>query len=240
MSTQHARTALATGTCLTLGLAVAVAVGAVPRVAATDQPAPVVAAAPQTGLDHLLLHPVHLAKVHSAVSHARRTAHVAHSNAASSTAPAAATPSVLNDVVSSITVNPAGAAAAPAEVTNIKQAAPHHKKKGHHKKKHHHHKPAKPKKAPRTTPSASAISNAISGLRNYVHTPLTPSSAQVAQFGDAVCTAFDQNKTFTQVKAQILAQVQKLPFTTVSAGAADFVVKTAVSLYCPGYKSKVS
>jgi hypothetical protein len=62
----------------------------------------------------------------------------------------------------------------------------------------------------------------------------------VAQFGDAVCTAFDQNKSFSQVKAEILQQVKKVPFTTVTAGAADYVVKTAVSLYCPGYKSKVS
>jgi hypothetical protein len=247
VSTQHTRTALAAGTCISFGLAVAVAAGAVPR-PADPAPAPrpvtvaAAVAAPSGGLPSLVAvvtkrHDA--APLHRAVTATRNRAHVA----AKAGAHAVAAPHARvhpSDPVQSITVEPVAAEGKTAEAANIKHQAPHHKKKAHHKKKHHHKRPATPKKAARTTPSGSALSAAVSGLRSYVHTPFTPTNAQVAQFGDAVCTAFDEQKTFSQVKAQILEQVKKLPFTTVTAGAADYVVKTAVSLYCPGYESKVS
>jgi hypothetical protein len=246
VSTQHTRTAIATGSCLTFGIAVAVAVGAVPQVATSDGAPPVVVhGVVQPALARLLLSARSTAVRHHAASRHHHVLNATHAHVMAQTATqSAASPApktAQREPGSSVTVEPADARGASAESANIRHAAAHHKKK-HHKKHHHKkaHKPATPQKAARTTPSASAVSSAISGLRNYVHTPFTPSSAQVAQFGDAVCTAFDQQKTFSQVKAEILAQVKKLPFTTVTAGAADYVVKTAVSLYCPGYKSKVS
>jgi hypothetical protein len=245
---QHARTAIATGTCLTFGLATAVAVGAVPQATGSDPATKAVSvAATHLELARLLLNPdlvlprdaatpvrrvMHASRPHVVVTASTTLSRAKHHARVAKSAP-----------VSSVTVEPAAAQAPEAKTANIMQAPAKHKKH-HHKKKHHHHKkahkPAKPVLAARTTPSASAVSKAISGLRNFVHTPLTPSSGQVAQFGDAVCTAFDDGKTFSQVKAEILAQVKKLPFTTVTAGAADYVVTTAVSLYCPGYQSKVS
>ncbi|HVT64024.1 MAG TPA: DUF732 domain-containing protein [Mycobacteriales bacterium] len=247
MSTQHTRTSIATGACLTFGIAVAVAVGAVPQVSSPDHTAPAaVHGVVQPSLARLLLDAKSVVPRHAAAH--RHHQHALHANRVHVTAPvaagsatAAAPKPASTDLVSTVTVEPATSTGATAESANLKHAAAHHKKK-HHKKKHHKktHKPAQPQKAVRTTPSASAVSGAISGLRNFVHTPLTPTSAQVAQFGDEVCDAFDNGSTFAQVKAVILDKVKQLPFTTVTAGAADYVVKTAVSLYCPGYKSKVS
>ncbi|HVV76446.1 MAG TPA: DUF732 domain-containing protein [Mycobacteriales bacterium] len=243
MTTQHTRTAIATSTCLTLGVAVAVAVGAVPQVSGSSSNQRVASVSAAPPIAHSLRHQARVAAARHAVHHARRTAHLVHAHvAAAPTSPVATSPAAqppAGDLVTGLTVQPAAAATPSPEAANIKHRSPKHKK--HHKKKaHHHKKPAKPALAPRTTPSAAAVSNAIAGLRSYVHTPFTPTSAQVAEFGDEVCSAFDQNETFSHVKSLILAKVKQLPFTTVTAGAADYVVKTAVALYCPGYKSKVS
>ena len=97
----------------------------------------------------------------------------------------------------------------------------------------------KPRLAARTQPSAAAVQNAIQGLGAYVHSFLTPTAAQVAQFGDLVCTAFDQGQTFAQIINTVNQKVQGLPLTTVLPGAANYVVRTAVALYCPGYTSKL-
>ncbi|HVS68678.1 MAG TPA: hypothetical protein VHE56_09015 [Mycobacteriales bacterium] len=242
MTTHHSRTAIATGTCLTFGVAVAVAIGAVPQVSGTSSPATVSVAAPSAA--HFLRLPAHIAVAHHAARHVRHAAHSAHVATSTGSGAASSRPASnpASTYVSGFSAQPADAGTTSAEAANIKHAvAHHHKQRHHHKKRHHHHATTtKPKLAPRTTPSASAVSSAIAGLRSYVHTPFTPTSAQVGQFGDEVCSAFDQNETFAHVKSVILAKVKQLPFTTVSAGAADYVVKTAVALYCPGYKSKVS
>lgn len=65
------------------------------------------------------------------------------------------------------------------------------------------------------------------------------SPAQVIQAGDQVCTAFDQGKTFAEVKAMGMAAVAHVPLIGVSAGAADYVVRTGVTLFCPDYQSKL-
>jgi hypothetical protein len=91
----------------------------------------------------------------------------------------------------------------------------------------------------RRVPSAAEVSSAIATLPQYVSTILTPTAAQVAQLGDQVCTAFDQGQTFAQVKATGLSMVTKLPLTTVKPGGADWVVKTVVTMYCPGHLSKL-
>jgi hypothetical protein len=109
----------------------------------------------------------------------------------------------------------------------------------HHPKKHHKpHKP-KPKKVARTTPSSAEVQSAIQGLKKYVHSFFSPSKSQVAELGNDVCTAFDKGQTVKQIEATMLAKVKKLPLTTVLPGAANYVVTTAVKLYCPGYKSKI-
>jgi hypothetical protein len=116
--------------------------------------------------------------------------------------------------------------------------------KKHHKKTSHPKKtvPVKvtPTKAARVKPSASALSGAISGLKQYVHTVFSITSSEVAQFGDEVCSAFDKNESYSAIKSQITAKVKQLPFTTVTAGAADYVVRTAVKLFCPGYTSRTN
>jgi hypothetical protein len=76
-------------------------------------------------------------------------------------------------------------------------------------------------------------------LSKYVHSFLKPTASQVAQFGDLVCTAYDDGDTTPQIESKILAKVQALPLTTILPGAADYVVRTAVKLYCPGYKSRL-
>jgi hypothetical protein len=132
----------------------------------------------------------------------------------------------------------ASMASEPASKPATKQPA-----KKHHKKKTHPKTPPKkpvPTKAARTKPSAAALSSAVSGLKHYVHTIFSITSSEVAEFGDDVCSAFDQNKTYPQIKAEITAKVKQLPFTTVTAGAADYVVRTAVKLFCPGYTSRTN
>jgi hypothetical protein len=199
-------------------MAAAVALGAVPRAVVVHEQAQVT-----TPRHH---------QVGAAAHVVHRTAHIRQ---AATVAPAVVAPAAQP---ASAPVMTAHFAAAPASTTpTTKQPAHHKKHKKHHKKVH---KPAAPKLAPRTTPSAAAVSSAISGLKQYVHTILTPTASQVAQFGDEVCSAFDKNETFAQIKSAILAKVQQLPFTTVTSGAADYVVKTAVKLYCPGYTSRVS
>lgn len=99
--------------------------------------------------------------------------------------------------------------------------------------------PAVPVTVPRRVPSASEVQAAIAALPQYVRTPFTPTAAQVAQIGDQVCSAFDQGQTFTQVKATGLSMVTQIPLTTILPGGADWVVKTVVNLYCPGYASKL-
>ncbi|HTJ73982.1 MAG TPA: hypothetical protein VL337_01330 [Acidimicrobiales bacterium] len=99
--------------------------------------------------------------------------------------------------------------------------------------------PAAPATVARRVPSAAEVSQAIATLPQYVSTIFTPTPAQVAQLGDQVCTAFDQGQTFAQVKATGLSMITQVPLTTVKPGGADWVVKTIVNLYCPGYASKL-
>lgn len=98
---------------------------------------------------------------------------------------------------------------------------------------------AAPTKAARRVPSAAEVNQAIATLPQYVSTIFTPTPAQVAQLGDQVCTAFDQGQTFAQVKATGLSMVTQVPLTTVKPGGADWVVRTVVAMYCPGYASKL-
>jgi len=91
----------------------------------------------------------------------------------------------------------------------------------------------------RRVPSAAEVQQAIATLPQYVRSLLSPSPAQVAQLGDKVCGMFDSGQSFAQVKATGLQMVTQVPLTTVLPGGADWVVRTVVTLYCPGHLSKL-
>ncbi len=99
--------------------------------------------------------------------------------------------------------------------------------------------PPAPVLAPRTVPSAAQRQSVISTIKGQV--PLLAlvsiSPAQVDDIGNQVCTAFDQGKTFAEVKALGLAQVPAI--VTIPAATADYAVRQAVALYCPAYASKL-
>lgn len=99
--------------------------------------------------------------------------------------------------------------------------------------------PPAPVNVARRTPPAGEVQQAISALPQYVRSILAPSPDQVAQLGDKVCTMFDQGQTFDQVKATGLSMVTQVPLTKVLPGGADWVVRTAVTLYCPGHLTKI-
>jgi Protein of unknown function (DUF732) len=233
---QTTRTVIATGTCMTLGIALSAAVGLVPHVSANEGGGVhgMGADVPfQVLLDAAAQHPAH-----AAASVSRPATHTAHLRRASSTSSVKVAPAVQSGTSQSGTAHNASSA-----VTST-QPATTAKKKTHHKKATHKktgHKPATttPTLAARTTPSDAAVSSAITGLKQYIHTPFSINSSEVGSFGNDVCSAFDANNTLSQVEAQILAELQKLPDTTVESGAADFVVDTAVKLYCPGYNSRL-
>ena len=96
-----------------------------------------------------------------------------------------------------------------------------------------------PALAPRRVPSAAEVNGAIAGISSMVQLPFffQINAGHVAQVGDQVCTAFDQGQTFAQVKATGLSMVSA--YVTVTPTAADYAVRTAVSMYCPAYASKL-
>jgi hypothetical protein len=93
--------------------------------------------------------------------------------------------------------------------------------------------------APRLNPTSAQVMAAVGQIRQRI--PLLPQNeAYARQFGDAVCTAFDQGFSAAQVQAQVLQAVSQVPLIKVLPADADFAVKTAVQLFCPGYLSKLS
>lgn len=215
LDTRLNRRVLAGVAGVTLVLGVAVSAGAVPQPGASGKGATIAAAKIDVIGAAPARQPGDVAAEAPATTVAPTTVPpttVAHSTTPTTRAPVKATPTTTAPAT---TVAPApAAAAAPAA-------------------------PAAPTKAPRRVPSAAEVNSAIATLPQYVSTIFTPSPAQVAQLGDQVCTAFDQGQTFAQVKATGLSMVTQVPLTTVKPGGADWVVKTIVGLYCPGYASKL-
>ncbi len=233
MHSHRIHTLLATGTFLTFGFASAVAVGAIPHHQQVSSSAAVVAPS------HQLI---------TAGGTTRRAPAVPARHQATTNTPATTTTRPVVAATKHHTTIPAvahsSAATTPRPRTSHTPvvAAP----------AHHHHTvvpttptksaqpaPTKAKLAPRTTPSASAVQAALQGLKHYVHSILTPTAGEVAQFGNMVCTAYDHGNTTKQIEATILSKVSSLPLTTIAPGAADYVVRTAVKLYCPGYQSRL-
>lgn len=101
----------------------------------------------------------------------------------------------------------------------------------------------------RRVPTPAEVQQAIRGMERFVtfksgllgllaDVP-TPTAAQVDELGDKACTAFDQGQTVEQVKATGLTMASDNPWVTISEAGADYVVRTAVALYCPGHVDKL-
>lgn len=86
----------------------------------------------------------------------------------------------------------------------------------------------------RAQPSNAQIAAVIEQFRRRM--PLfQPTAAQVSQFGDRICTAFDQQASFGQVSAGVISASHKVPLMTVSPADAAAAVRSAVTLFCPGH-----
>ncbi len=95
-------------------------------------------------------------------------------------------------------------------------------------------------KVARRTPSAAEVQTVIAELKRQVGGLLlliSPTPAQIAQAGDQACTAFDNGQTFAQVKVTGLSMIPTS--VTVTPATADWAVRQAVTLYCPGHASKL-
>jgi hypothetical protein len=91
----------------------------------------------------------------------------------------------------------------------------------------------------RRTPSAAEMNQAIKAVHSLVPF-FTPTAADVADAGNQVCTAFDQGKSFSQVKSKALDMVGAGSFSwLIPSSVAGDAVRTLVNLYCPAYASKL-
>lgn len=100
--------------------------------------------------------------------------------------------------------------------------------------------PAAPAKVARRTPSPAEVQAAINELKRQVGGLLmlvSPTPAQIDQVGDQVCTAFDNGQSFAQVRTTGLSMIPAS--ITVSPSTADWAVRRAVALYCPGHANKL-
>jgi hypothetical protein len=94
--------------------------------------------------------------------------------------------------------------------------------------------------APRIDPSSEQIADAIAQVKSRISTSIVPTDTYVRAFGDAACGAFDQGKTQPQVRQLVLQAASQLPTLKISSADADFAVRTAVDLFCPGYSARLA
>jgi putative peptide zinc metalloprotease protein len=91
---------------------------------------------------------------------------------------------------------------------------------------------------PRAHPSSAEIEGVLEQLRRRM--PLfQPTSAQVMQFGDQVCTALDQHASVAQVNAGVVSAASRVPLLTVSPADAAAAIRAAVTLFCPGHLPEI-
>lgn len=92
---------------------------------------------------------------------------------------------------------------------------------------------------PRRVPTATEVQAVITRLKKDIPmlTYFSVTPAQIDQAGDQICTAFDNGQTFAQVKATGLSMVPAA--IKVPAATADYAVRQAVALYCPGHANKL-
>lgn len=109
--------------------------------------------------------------------------------------------------------------------------------------------PVAPALPARRIPSPAEVQEAIRGMEQFVSYKSglfglvagapTPTAAQVDELGALVCTALDDGQTVEQAKATGMAMAADNPYVTISPAGADYVVRTAVRLYCPGHTDKL-
>ena len=99
--------------------------------------------------------------------------------------------------------------------------------------------PAAVTKVARRVPTAAEIQGVVARLKKDIPilALVAVSPAQIDQAGDQVCTAFDNGQTFAQVKATGLSMIPAS--ITVPVATADWAVRQAVALYCPGHANKL-
>ena len=227
-NTSRARRALGAATGSTLSLGLAVVVGLIPQpggVATSVRAAavaPVAVAPPDAGED------AH-ATVFDTLPPAPPTTALplpvvpVPATEAPSTAPPPASPASVPAVPAPEVATPEAVTADPDPVPSSDPA-----------------EPTEPAPVPRRQPSEAEVDAALEGLRPFVRSIFSPGPSHVADAGDRVCTAFDEGQSIEEVKAAGVAMVEKVPFTSVRPGADDYVVRTAVALYCPGHAPKLA
>jgi hypothetical protein len=99
--------------------------------------------------------------------------------------------------------------------------------------------PAPPSTVPaRRNPSSAEVMGALQTLKARI--PMMPLNESYARdFGNQVCSAFDAGSSFSQVVNNAIAAASKVPFFSLSQADAQFAVRTAVQLFCPGYAAKL-
>ena len=86
----------------------------------------------------------------------------------------------------------------------------------------------------RINPTSAQVQAAIVTLHRRI--PLfQPNEAQMRTFADTTCSSFDQGLTKAQVTDAVRQAVTYIQGASISAADAEFAVKTAVDLRCPGY-----
>lgn len=93
--------------------------------------------------------------------------------------------------------------------------------------------------APRVEPSKAAMQAAIRELDARTNF-FRPTETQIRDVGNQVCTAFDQGHVYSQVKAAVLEAAKQAPYLGVSAADADYAVRSAVAMFCPGHQPSLA
>ena len=216
-STRRVHTLIAGAAGLTLVLGVGVAVGAVPRPVTTENAASVHAPA--------------VVGDESAVAATADTSVAAPGTTEPPTTEAPTTtvttpPTTAAKAKATTTqADPAPAAADPAPATPAAPAAAI---------------PSGPTLAARVNPTTAQVQGAIAQIATRIPFFSVATDAQARQFGDAVCTAFDQGNSYAQVKTQVQQALSQLPLVSIKPADMDFAIRTAVGLFCPGYTSKLA
>ena len=99
--------------------------------------------------------------------------------------------------------------------------------------------PVAPSLPARLNPSSAQVMAAIQQLSPSP--ALTPTEAQAREFGNQVCTAFDQGQTFAQVQQGVLSALSQVPLLGLSVTPAKVndAIRGAVQLFCPGHAGKL-
>jgi hypothetical protein len=98
--------------------------------------------------------------------------------------------------------------------------------------------PTTPALPARTQPTAAQVNQVIASVHALV--PLfTPTAAEINTAGNEVCTAFDQGKTVAQIKTTAMQMAGPYAIL-IPASTVNTAVKTIVTMYCPGYASRLA